>query len=78
MANSKERLDKHDREIAAIRKLLHTGMKMLVKMQEEHATFRKEMRELRDAQMGTERTLERFIRSLERGNGNGHSTRKVR
>jgi hypothetical protein len=50
-------LDKHDRETAAIRKLLGTGMKLVVEVQK--------------AQKKTEATLERFIHSLERG-GNGH------
>ncbi len=45
-----ERVDRHDREIAAIRKLVLTGMKMLVEVQR--------------AQKKTEQTLERFIRSL--------------
>ena len=55
------RVDKHDREIAAIRKLLLTGMKLVVEVQR--------------AQKKTEQTLERFIRSMERGSqANGHST----
>jgi predicted nucleic acid-binding Zn-ribbon protein len=59
MPSLKERVDRHDREIAAIRKLILTGMKMLVKsdqnllrlegdmstMRREHSAFRKEMRE---------------------------------
>jgi hypothetical protein len=32
---TKERLDRHDRQIAGITKLLQTGMRMLVKTQEE-------------------------------------------
>jgi hypothetical protein len=52
-------LSKHDREIAAIRKLIVTGMKLVVETQR--------------AQRKTEQTLERFIRSLERGTGNGHT-----
>ncbi|HUQ93002.1 MAG TPA: hypothetical protein VM120_15075 [Bryobacteraceae bacterium] len=53
------RIARHDREIAAIRKLVLTGMKMLVKVQ--------------TAQRKTEQTLERFIRSMERGGlTNGH------
>jgi hypothetical protein len=46
-------VSKHDREIAAIRKLLAAGMKLAVEIQR--------------AQKKTEQTLERFIRSLERG-----------
>jgi hypothetical protein len=58
-----ERVSQHDREITAIRKLLLTGMKMLVEVQR--------------AQKKTEQTLERFIRSLERGSGNGHTKGRV-
>jgi hypothetical protein len=73
MATLKERVDRHDREIAAIRKLILTGMKMFVKLQEEHVAFRREMRELRASQRETERELKAFIRSLRRGsNGRGN------
>jgi len=76
MPSLKERVDKHDREIAAIRKLIHTGMKMFVKAEEEHAVFRKELRELAAQQRATARELEAFIRSLRRGS-NGHTKRSI-
>jgi hypothetical protein len=76
MPSLKERADKHDREIAAIRKLIHTGMKMFVKAEEEHAVFRKELRELAAQQRATARELEAFIRSLRRGS-NGHTKRSI-
>jgi hypothetical protein len=50
------RPEQHDREIAAIRKLILRGMKMLVENE----------RQIKEAN----KTLDRFIRSLERG-GNG-------
>jgi hypothetical protein len=65
-----ERVSKHDREIAAIRKLVLTGMKMIIDLE-------KGMKELQAAQKRTEQTLERFIRSLERGGGNGHEKRRI-
>jgi len=85
---TKERLDRHDREIAAIRKLLQTGMRMLVKAEEDRAAtrvdfatlrqdqiaLRKEMKELAAMQKRTEATLQAFIESMKRG-GNGHSKR---
>jgi hypothetical protein len=58
-----ERVSQHDREIAAIRKLVLTGMKMLIRLEK--------------AQERTEQTLERFIRSLERGSGNGQGKTRV-
>lgn len=83
MATFKERVDRHDREIAAIRKLIHTGMKMFVKLEEAQITVRqeqiasrKELRELAAQQRATARELEAFIRSLRRGS-NGHAKRSI-
>ena len=72
MATLRERVDRHDREIAAIRKLIHAGMKMFVRLEQEHMAFRKELRELQASQRETDRELKAFIRSLRRG-GNGHT-----
>ena len=52
------RVSEHDREIAAIRKLVLQGMKMIV--------------QLTAAQRKTDAQLSAFIRSMERGR-NGHS-----
>jgi hypothetical protein len=66
MATLKERVDEHDREIAAIRKLLLTGMKMLVRLEQSQ-------KRLEAAQKETDRMLKDLIRSLGRnGGGNGH------
>ena len=81
-----DHLTKHDREIAAIRKVLLTGMKMLVrtdrqidtltgtvdKLAEENRQLAAAQRQLADSQRETDRMLKTLIRSLERGN-NGHS-----
>ena len=74
MATLKERVDRHDREIAAIRKLIHAGMKMIVKSEEERRAMRAELRELAASQRETDRQLQALIRSL-RGGGNGHTRR---
>lgn len=66
----KERVDKHDREIAAIKKILQTGMKMLVRIETK-------VDQLATSQKETDRQLQLLIRSLNRGNGNGHSRRPV-
>ena len=70
---AKERLDRHDREIAAIRKLLLQGMKMLVEYQRENREFQREnrdaIRELRAAQRQTDQSLKALI---QRGS-NGHT-----
>ena len=77
---TKQRLDQHDREIAAIRTLLKQGMKMLVEYQrenrEEHSQIRKELRELAAQQKKTEASLQTFMDGLRRG-ANGHAKRKV-
>jgi len=104
-------LTKHDREIAAIRKLILAGMKMIVKNDQKHEqhflrmegaqfelrqqeiklrqqqvemrqqqaeqrqqqiALREEMRLLSAQQLRTEKNLDRFIRSMERGR-NGHT-----
>lgn len=59
---AKEHLTRHDREIAAIRKLVWTGMKML--------------NNLAQSQRETDRQLQLLVRSLQRG-GNGHTRRPI-
>jgi len=59
---TREHLGKHDREIAAIRKLVLTGTKML--------------NALAASQRETDRQLQVLIRSLQRGN-NGHGKRSL-
>jgi hypothetical protein len=69
MATLKERADRHDREIAAIRKLILTGMKMLVRLEREQVALAASQRE-------TDRQLQDFIRSL-RGGTNGRGGRRA-
>jgi hypothetical protein len=66
------RVAQHDREIAAIRKLMLAGMKMLAKHDQNFLRIEAEQLALRKDQRRTEKTLERFIRSMERGR-NGHT-----
>jgi len=72
-----ERVSQHDREIAAIRKLVLTGMKMLIRSQQRMDRLEANLDRLEKAQRRTDATLDRFIRSLERGSGNGHEKRRV-
>jgi hypothetical protein len=67
---TKEHLDKHDRQIAAIRELIHEGMRLVVET-------RKDIRALSAAQARTDASLKAFIESMRHGAGNGHSKRKV-
>jgi hypothetical protein len=57
-------ISEHDRQIAAIRKLILTGMKMLNQLTVEQRERARQQRE-------TDRQLQAFIRSLRRGS-NGH------
>ncbi len=76
------RFSKHDRQIAAIRKLILQGMKMIDRRDKqseresnrihgEMDEIRKDIRELTTSQRETDRMLKTLIRSLERGR-NGH------
>jgi hypothetical protein len=73
-----------ERRLDATLKIVQTGMKMLVKMQEDTRELKKEMREFKTetrqainaliaAQMRCDARLDRFIAALGRGGGNGHS-----
>lgn len=61
---TKQRVEQHDREIAAIRKLLHTGMKLIVRIE-------KRIDNLAAAQVKTEKALQNLM------GANGHSKRKL-
>jgi hypothetical protein len=62
---TKEHLDRHDRQIAAIRGLVQDGMRLVV-------DTRKDIRALAAAQKRTEANLQTLVNALRRG-GNGHS-----
>ena len=64
-----ERLDRHDRQIAAIRALVQEGMRLVVET-------RRDIRALATAQKRTEDNLQALINTLRRG-GNGHSKGKL-
>ncbi len=71
MTKLEARVTQHDREIAAIRKLVLQGMKMLVRNEaqvKENAAHIKAL----------SATVDRFVRSLERGVPNGHGKTDLR
>jgi hypothetical protein len=68
--NTTDRPDKHDRQIAAIRGLVHEGMRLVVQS-------RKDIRALNAAQVRTDASLKALIDSLH-GGGNGHSNGKTK
>ena len=65
----KQRVDQHDKQIAAIRNLVHEGMRLVIEN-------RKDMRALAAAQKRTEQSLKALI-DMMRGGGNGHTRRRV-
>ncbi len=77
MPTLKERVDKHDREIAAIKKLLHTGMKILVRIEDRVDQLAMAQQETDRQLRALETTVDRFIRSMRGGNGNGHKTTRI-
>ena len=76
MPTTKERLDKHerqlaihDRQITAIRDLVREGIRLMVE-------FRKDMRALAAAQKRTDASLKAYLDSLKGRSTNGHTKRK--
>jgi hypothetical protein len=57
VAKIQERLDKHDKQIAAIRELVQEGMRLLVET-------RKDIRALAASQKRTEASLQTLIRTI--------------
>jgi hypothetical protein len=66
---AKQRLDQHDRQTAAIRSLIHEGMRLVVET-------RKDMRAMAAAQKKSDQSLKALIDTM-RGSGNGHGKRRV-
>ena len=85
MDRAEARMDKFDRSLEGIRKIIQTGMKMLAQMQQEskahRAEVRAEMKELRTemkelaaSQKVTDKKLQAYFDSLRppRNGHNGH------
>jgi hypothetical protein len=68
----KERVDRHDREIAAIRKLLLQGMKMLNRNDQQLNLLTAEVRANQQQISRLTAEVREFIASMRKGNGNGH------
>jgi Spy/CpxP family protein refolding chaperone len=71
-----QRLDQHDKQIAAIRDLVKEGIKMVVETRRLALETRRDLRELAVAQKRTDASLHALIDSLH-GGGNGHTRRRV-
>jgi hypothetical protein len=78
-----QRLDQHDKQIAAIRDLVKEGIKMVVEIRNLTLETRKDLRKLAamqlataEAQKRTDASLHALIDSLH-GGGNGHTKRRA-
>jgi hypothetical protein len=58
-----------DRRMEGIVKLIKTGMRMMVQIQESHKELAAEMKELAAAQKRTDQRFDRWLDSLKRVNG---------
>ena len=72
MAAIRQQQAKAAGEMAAIRKLIRAGMKMIVQHGGEMKEIRAAQRDLAKAQMVTESKLQSFIESLRRGRNGNH------
>jgi len=68
---TKERLDRHERQIAAIRDLVHQGMRLVVDTRKDLRTLASLHVKLAEDQKLLKAEVRAFINSLRRG-GNGH------
>jgi len=75
-SNTTERLDKHDRQIAAIRALIQEGMRLVIDTRKDMRTLIAMQKETAAAQKNTDASLKALIDSL-RGGGNGHTNGKT-
>jgi hypothetical protein len=78
-----QRLDHHDKQIAALRDLVKEGIKMVVEIRHLTLETRKDLRKLAAMQLATAEAHKRTDESLHalivslRGGGNGHTKRRV-
>jgi len=73
---TKEHLEKHDRQIAAIRELIHEGMRLVIETRKDIRTLAAAQARTQAAQARTDASLKALIDSM-RGGGNGHTKRRV-
>jgi hypothetical protein len=78
-AKSEARMDKFDKRLDATRKLVETGMRMLVKIEKSQdeltvklTTLTEEVTSLTEAQRKSDRKFERFMDSWTKQRTNGH------
>jgi hypothetical protein len=73
MDRHERRMDRFDRSLNGIRKLIQTGMKLMVQNQQAIKQNQEAIRELRLSQKATDKRLNAFLASMEKG-GNGRGS----
>jgi hypothetical protein len=65
------KLAKHDREIDAIRSLIRSGMRLILRIEQAQLQNDRQISQLLASQQNTEKRLQGLIKAIERGrNGN--------
>jgi uncharacterized coiled-coil DUF342 family protein len=77
MSKITERLNKHDKQIAAIRDLVKEGMRMIIETRKDIRDTRKDIHDTRKDIRRLEVSLQALIDSLRRTGGNGRSKAPV-
>jgi spore coat polysaccharide biosynthesis protein SpsF (cytidylyltransferase family) len=67
-ASTKERIDKHDCQVAAIRELIHEGMRLTVDTRKDIRVLAAMQRATAEAQKSTDASLKALIDSMRGGN----------
>ena len=75
LARAEQRDDKAEKEVAAIRKLIRYGMKMLAEANEKHKENEVLLHTLMDHQLRSDQKMDRLIEVLLRKNTNGRRAR---
>jgi hypothetical protein len=73
---TKQHLEKHDKQIAAIRDLVQQGMRLVLETRKDIRSLAAAQKRTEAAQQRTEASLKALIDGL-RGSGNGHAKRKI-
>jgi len=67
-----QRLDQHDKQIAAIRALVKDGMQLVIATRQDMRSMRQDMRAMLELQKRTEKNLADLIAALARGTNGKH------
>lgn len=73
----KERLDQHDKQIKAIRELVHEGMRLVIQSRKDVREIHAMHKSLGAKQDRTEAMLQDLVGHLKKGGGNGHNKQKL-